>query len=211
MPLYALIQLRSAPEQRARIIAANNILNALFMVVGALAAAGLLGAGLSIPALFGVAAICNAAVALYIYGLVPEFLLRFIAWLLIHSFYKLKKRGVEHIPHEGAAVVICNHVSFVDPGDPDGDLAAADPLRHGPPYFQNADHLLHLPPHPRHPDRAGEGRSGDDGGGLRGSGEGAGTRANWSASSRKGGSPIPASCIPSVPALRASSNATRCR
>ena len=115
VPLYALVQLRSAPEQRARIIAANNIMNALFMVVGAAAAAGLLGAGLSIPVLFAVAAVCNAAVALFIYGLVPEFLLRFLAWLLIHSFYKLKKRGIEHIPHEGAALVVCNHVSFVDP------------------------------------------------------------------------------------------------
>ena len=83
VPLYALVQLRSAPEQRARIIAANNIMNALFMVVGAAAAAGLLGAGLSIPVLFAVAAVCNAAVALFIYGLVPEFLLRFLAWLLI--------------------------------------------------------------------------------------------------------------------------------
>jgi len=115
VPLYALVQSRSAPAHRARIIAANNILNALFMVVGALAAAGLLGAGVSIPALFAVAAVCNAAVAVYIYGLVPEFLLRFLAWLLIHSFYRVKKRGVEHIPHEGAALVVCNHVSFVDP------------------------------------------------------------------------------------------------
>jgi len=115
VPLYALVQLRSAPEQRARIIAANNIMNALFMVVGAGAAAGMLGSGLSIPALFIVAAVCNAAVALFIYGLVPEFLLRFIAWLLIHTLYKLKKRGVEHIPHEGAALIVCNHVSFVDP------------------------------------------------------------------------------------------------
>ncbi|HNJ76728.1 MAG TPA: MFS transporter [Azospira sp.] len=115
VPLYALVQLRSAPEQRARIIAANNIMNALFMVVGAGAAAAILGSGLSIPWLFAVAAVCNAAVALFIYGLVPEFLLRFLAWLLIHSFYKLKKRGIEHIPHEGAALVVCNHVSFVDP------------------------------------------------------------------------------------------------
>ncbi len=115
VPLYALVQLRSAAEQRARIIAANNILNALFMVVGAGAAAGMLGAGLSIPILFAVAAVCNAAVAIYIYGLVPEFLLRFIAWMLVHAVYRLKKRGVEHIPHEGAALIVCNHVSFVDP------------------------------------------------------------------------------------------------
>jgi len=115
VPLYALIQLRSAPEMRARIIAANNILNALFMVVGSLAAAGLLGDGLSIPALFGVAAVCNAAVAVYIYSLVPEFMLRFIAWLLIHSIYRLRQQGAANIPEEGPAVLICNHVSFVDP------------------------------------------------------------------------------------------------
>lgn len=82
VPLYALVQVRSAPAHRARVIAANNILNALFMVAGALGAAGLLGSGLAIPALFGVAALGNAAVAIYIYGRVPEFLLRFRAWLL---------------------------------------------------------------------------------------------------------------------------------
>ena len=115
VPLYVLIQLRSAPEHRARIIAANNILNALFMVVGALAAAGLLGNGLSIPLLFGAAALCNALVAIYIYRLVPEFMLRFIAWLLVHSIYRLDQQGIEHIPHDGPALLVCTHVSFVDP------------------------------------------------------------------------------------------------
>lgn len=114
VPLYALIQTRSRAEMRARIIASNNIMNALFMVVGALAAGALLSSGLSIPALFGVAALCNAAVAVYIYKLVPEFLLRFIVWMLIHTVYRLEKRGVEHIPDAGAAVLVCNHASFVD-------------------------------------------------------------------------------------------------
>ncbi len=114
VPLYALVQVRSAAAHRARIIAANNILNALFMVGGALAAASLLGAGLSIPWLFAVAAVCNAAVALYIYLLIPEFLLRFLSWLLAHGMYRLEVRGVDHIPVEGAAVLVCNHVSLVD-------------------------------------------------------------------------------------------------
>jgi 1-acyl-sn-glycerol-3-phosphate acyltransferase len=114
VPLYALMQLRSNPAQRARIIAANNILNALFMVAGAAAAAGLLASGISIPALFAVAAICNAAVALYIYRLVPEFLLRFIVWLLVHSVYRLEKKDIERIPEQGPGLIICNHVSFVD-------------------------------------------------------------------------------------------------
>jgi 1-acyl-sn-glycerol-3-phosphate acyltransferase len=115
VPLYALIQMRSEPSHRARIIAANNILNALFMIVAALMAKALLDAGLTFPQLFLVVGVMNAAVAAYIYMLVPEFLMRFICWVLVHSFYRLEKSGLDNIPHEGAAVLVCNHVSFVDP------------------------------------------------------------------------------------------------
>jgi hypothetical protein len=114
VPLYAMIQIRSEPTHRSRIIAGNNVLNALFMVVAAGLAIGLFAAGLSIPQLILTVAIMNAAVALYIYTLVPEFLMRFMAWILIHSVYRLRKEGVERIPEEGAAVVVCNHVSYVD-------------------------------------------------------------------------------------------------
>ena len=114
VPLYALIQIRSEPSHRSRIIAANNILNAIFMVAAAAIAIGLLGAGLTIPQLFLVTALMNAAVALFIYTLVPEFLMRFIVWMLIHSVYRLEKSGLERVPEEGAALIVCNHVSFVD-------------------------------------------------------------------------------------------------
>jgi 1-acyl-sn-glycerol-3-phosphate acyltransferase len=114
VPLYALIQQRSEPSHRSRIIAANNILNALFMVASAGMALGLLHLGLSIPALFLATALLNGAVALYIYGLVPEFLMRFLAWLLIHTLYRVDKQGLEQIPEEGACVLVCNHVSYVD-------------------------------------------------------------------------------------------------
>lgn len=114
VPLYALVQARSDPEQRSRIIAANNILNALFIVLAAAFGAGLLAAGASIPELFLATAVLNAVVALYIYLLVPEFLMRFLAWMLIHSIYRLRKRGLENIPESGPAVLACNHVSFVD-------------------------------------------------------------------------------------------------
>ena len=115
VPLYAQIQSRSQPTHRARIIAANNILNALFMIVAALMAKVMLDAGLTLPQLFLGVAVMNAAVAAYIYLLVPEFLMRFLCWLLIHSVYRLEKRGIENIPEEGAALIACNHVSFVDP------------------------------------------------------------------------------------------------
>ena len=114
VPLYALIQTRTERSHQSRVIAGNNILNAAFIVVAALCAIGLLKAGLSIAQLFLVTAFLNAAVALYIFTLVPEFLMRFLVWLLIHSVYRLEKSGIEHIPDEGAAVLVCNHVSFVD-------------------------------------------------------------------------------------------------
>jgi len=114
VPLYALVQTRSDKDRLSRVIAANNILNALFMVLAAAFGAGLLAAGATIPQLFLAAAVLNAAVAVYIYLLVPEFLMRFLAWLLIHSVYRLRKRGLEHIPETGAAVLACNHVSMVD-------------------------------------------------------------------------------------------------
>jgi hypothetical protein len=114
VPLYALIQSRCEPSHRARIIAANNILNALFMVVASIMAAALLQSGLSLPQLYLVVGVLNAAVAAYIYMLVPEFLMRFIVWMLVHSVYRLEKSGVERIPDEGPAVIVCNHVSFVD-------------------------------------------------------------------------------------------------
>ena len=114
VPLYALIQSRCDASHRARVIAANNILNALFMVVSSLMAAGLLKAGLSLPQLYLTLGLLNAAVAVYIYLLVPEFLMRFIVWMLIHTVYRLDKSGVEHLPDEGPALLVCNHVSFVD-------------------------------------------------------------------------------------------------
>ena len=115
VPLYALIQQRSAPTHRSRIIAANNILNALFIVVSAVIAIGLLKAGLTIPQLFLVVGVMNAAVALYIYTLVPEFLMRFLAWLLVHTFYRVRAEGLDNIPEEGPCILVCNHVSYVDP------------------------------------------------------------------------------------------------
>lgn len=114
VPLYALIQSRGAPSHRSRIIAANNILNALFMVVAAGVAVLALKAGATIPQLLLLTGILNAVVAIYIYTLVPEFLLRFLAWLLVHSIYRLKATGVHNIPDEGPALLVCNHQSLAD-------------------------------------------------------------------------------------------------
>jgi len=115
VPLYSLIQTRAASTHKARIIAANNILNSLFLILAAgLAVAALGPLQLSIPQLFLLTALLNALVAIYIFTLVPEFLLRFLSWLLVNVMYRVDKRGTERIPMEGAAVIVANHVSFVD-------------------------------------------------------------------------------------------------
>jgi 1-acyl-sn-glycerol-3-phosphate acyltransferase len=115
VPLYALIQSRTAENERARVIAANNILNALFMVVSAIVSIVLLSvAKLSIPQLFLVVSLLNIGVNAYIFKIVPEFSMRFMIWLLSHSMYRVEHRNLEAIPDEGAALLVCNHVSFVD-------------------------------------------------------------------------------------------------
>lgn len=115
VPLYALIQTRSEKSHQSRVIAANNILNALFMVVSAGVSMLLFALGLSIPELFLATAVFNAVIAIYIYALVPEFLVRFIVWLLIHTIYRLEPRGIdEHVPGEGGALIVCHHVRPID-------------------------------------------------------------------------------------------------
>jgi 1-acyl-sn-glycerol-3-phosphate acyltransferase len=114
VPMYALIQLRSEHSHRARIIAANNILNALFMIASSVIAGVLLKSGFTIPQIFLFTGLANAVVAFYIFLVVPEYLLRFLAWMLTHFVYRFKVSGDEHIPTRGAAILACNHVSFVD-------------------------------------------------------------------------------------------------
>jgi len=114
VPMYALIQMRSQPTHRARIIAANNILNALFMIASSLIAGALLGAGFTVPQIFLFTGLANAVVAFYIFMLVPEYLLRFVAWVSSRFVYRFKVQGDENLPSTGAAILACNHVSFVD-------------------------------------------------------------------------------------------------
>jgi len=114
VPMYALIQLRSQSSHRARIIAANNILNALFMIVSSIGVGALLAANFTIPQVFLITGLLNAVVAFYIFMLVPEYLLRFVAFMLTRLVYRFKVRGDENIPTTGAAILVCNHVSFVD-------------------------------------------------------------------------------------------------
>jgi 1-acyl-sn-glycerol-3-phosphate acyltransferase len=113
--MYALIQMRSEPSHRARIIAANNILNALFLIGSSVFAGVMLKAHFTLPQVFLAVGLLNAVVATYIFMLVPEYFLRFVAFLVTRLVYRFKVRGDTNIPASGAAILVCNHVSFVDP------------------------------------------------------------------------------------------------
>ncbi len=114
VPLYALMQRGAPPEIVSRVMSANSFWNAVFMVVAAGFGAVMLAVGATIPQLILVAAILNFAVAAFIYARVPEFLLRFLAWLIARVLYRLRITGLENVPEQGAALVVCNHVSFAD-------------------------------------------------------------------------------------------------
>ncbi|WP_115717920.1 MFS transporter [Gallaecimonas mangrovi] len=115
VPLYAFLQSRAEAGQRARVIAANNVINALFMVASAVVGIVLLSLlKLSIPQYFVVLAVLNACVSVYVFLKLPEFVLRLCVWLLSHTLYRVKNTGLEQIPKQGPALLVCNHVSFVD-------------------------------------------------------------------------------------------------
>lgn len=114
VPLYTFIQTRAARTERARVIAANNILNAFFMVASAGMLVGLYALGLTVTQIFLVLFALNTLVAVYIYTVIPEFLLRFVCVIMTKMIYRTKVIGHKHIPEDGPAVLICNHVSFVD-------------------------------------------------------------------------------------------------
>ncbi|GAA5445636.1 lysophospholipid transporter LplT [Microbulbifer sp. NBRC 101763] len=115
VPLYAMMQDRSAAKIRAQIISVNNILNALFMVVSALLGLFFLNIlEVTIPQFFLVIALMNAAVATFVFTKVPEFAMRLLIWMLSHTMYRVKHEGLEQIPANGPALIVCNHVSYVD-------------------------------------------------------------------------------------------------
>ena len=115
VPLYAFIQSRSEEGECAQSIAANNIMNALFMVASAAVSILVLSVfEFSIVELFAILAVGNFIVAIYVYRQVPEFTQRFISYLLSHCLYRVSVTGRQHIPEQGAALIVANHVSYVD-------------------------------------------------------------------------------------------------
>jgi len=115
VPLYAFLQTRSDEKQRSRVIAVNNIYNSIFMVAAGVTGMLMYHFGFTVLQIFKTAAVLNLAATIYILTVMPEFFLRLISWLLVHSIYRVRKQDLENIPKKGPVLVVCNHVSFVDP------------------------------------------------------------------------------------------------
>jgi acyl-[acyl-carrier-protein]-phospholipid O-acyltransferase/long-chain-fatty-acid--[acyl-carrier-protein] ligase len=115
VPLNALLQQRSGPEDKGRLIATNNVFNTL----GVLLASAMLWALttlLYLPAnqIILILGLLTLILTLYALYLLPHFVVRFILWILTHTLYRIRIVGEKNIPHRGAALLVSNHVSFVD-------------------------------------------------------------------------------------------------
>jgi acyl-[acyl-carrier-protein]-phospholipid O-acyltransferase / long-chain-fatty-acid--[acyl-carrier-protein] ligase len=114
VPLNAIMQHRSNPTKRSRVIAANNVINAIFMITATLAS-GVLLQVMTARGLFLCLAIANAFVALWICRLLPQELVAGLARLLFRMLYRVEVRGVENFKAAGRkAVIIANHTSYLD-------------------------------------------------------------------------------------------------
>ncbi len=115
VPLFAFVQSRTPASHLSRVIAGNNIINALLIVLASMFGLMLGRLGMSAAQIFLVDALLNVLVAVYIFTLVPEFLMRFITWVLVNTLYRVRVDGMQHLPEEGPVLLVCNHVSFMDP------------------------------------------------------------------------------------------------
>lgn len=115
VPLYSLMQFRAKPNERAQVIAGLNIYNSLFMVGSAILGIVILSVlDLSIPQLFVLLAVGNTLVMLYLFCQVPIYAFRFFTWVVTHTMYRVKHKNLHHLPEKGGALIVCNHVSYMD-------------------------------------------------------------------------------------------------
>ena len=115
VPILAFLQRHSPAESRGSILAASSFITNL----GILAAAVLFWLlrpvmKLSAPDIFLLLGIATVPVVLYVLWLLPGATTRFVVWLLSHTVYRVRIEGRENLPAEGGALVVANHVSFID-------------------------------------------------------------------------------------------------
>ncbi|PMG42897.1 acyl-phosphate glycerol 3-phosphate acyltransferase [Vibrio lentus] len=115
VPLYSLMQFRAKPNERAQVIAGLNIYNSLFMVGSAVLGIVFLSVlQLSIPQLFALLAVFNTLVMFALFYQVPIYAFRFFTWVVTHTMYRVKHKNLHNLPEKGGALIVCNHVSYMD-------------------------------------------------------------------------------------------------
>lgn len=115
VPLYAILQTATDPSERSRVIAANNIVNAVVTVVLVGVVALLLGRGVGVPGIFGALGFATLAVALISCWLLPDTVIKALLRALLGRIYRVEVIGRENMPRAGEpAVVVVNHVSWLD-------------------------------------------------------------------------------------------------
>ncbi|MBC7006374.1 MFS transporter [Photobacterium sp. BZF1] len=115
VPLYAMMQHRAKESERAQVIAANNIWNAIFMVVSAISGIVVLSVlEFTIPQFFLILSVLNLIVVVYIYVQAPDFFWRFMVWLVSHTMYRVTHKDLANIPDKGGVLIVSNHVSYMD-------------------------------------------------------------------------------------------------
>jgi 1-acyl-sn-glycerol-3-phosphate acyltransferase len=115
VPLYAVIQQRAKPKQLGRVLGGMYLFNLIFITVSLAIAEWFRRHGIAVSTLMLATTLLHAAASVYIFLLLPEFLLRLVMWVLIHTLYRVSASGMDNIPEEGAAVIVSNHVTYIDP------------------------------------------------------------------------------------------------
>jgi acyl-[acyl-carrier-protein]-phospholipid O-acyltransferase/long-chain-fatty-acid--[acyl-carrier-protein] ligase len=115
VPLNALLQQKSGDQEKGRLMATNNFMNTIAIMLAS-AALWLTRdiAGLTPDRILLLFGFFTLAASVYVLSVVPEFLVRFCLWLLTHTLYRIKIVGQEHVPARGGALLVCNHLSHVD-------------------------------------------------------------------------------------------------
>lgn len=115
VPLNALLQQRSGREHKGQLIATNNVFNTLAVLLASVVLFALGNwLGLSADKIILIAGLMTFAATAYALYALPDFFVRFVLWLLTHTFYRIRIIGEENIPLRGPALLVSNHVSFVD-------------------------------------------------------------------------------------------------
>ena len=116
VPLAAYMQRYSNPQNRGTILAASNFMTfgGMFVTSGVywLLTSDLLH--FTPRQVFLLCGIVTLPVLIYIVWLIPQISIRFFAWLVTHTLYRIRVHGRENLPEEGAALLAPNHISWLD-------------------------------------------------------------------------------------------------